>query len=150
MEEPLSGETLLLFGVRQDGGWTIRVDRPHGTNKWDQKHVHVRRKKVKGEFSWNADGSRHDKGKFPASERWINRAKELAADALGVGASSLSLVTLIEGIARLYVRSNHAVERRSLTTLNMYVRKNHVAVILASQAGLVVVILPASDGERGG
>jgi len=74
------------------GEWEVRLEGPHQSD--GMRHVHVRRKRRrKGEYSWNEDGSRHDKHKFPANEKMIGKAKEIAANKLGVPVSSLSFLS---------------------------------------------------------
>lgn len=75
-----------------EGEWEVLVNGPHQAS--GQKHVHVRRKRGrKGEYSWNADGSRHDEHRFPVSEGMIGRAKEIAAKKLRVSVDSLQFLT---------------------------------------------------------
>ena len=70
----------------------MRIDGPHQPN--GKRHVHVRRKRGrKGEYSWNEDGSRHDKHKFPVNEGMIEKAKDIAASKLGVPIGSLQFLT---------------------------------------------------------
>lgn len=74
------------------GEWEVRLDGPHQPN--GKRHVHVRRKRGrKGEYSWNEDGSRHDKYKFPVNEGMIGKAKDIAASKLGIPIGSLELLT---------------------------------------------------------
>jgi hypothetical protein len=74
------------------GEWEIRVDVPRQPK--GQRHVHIRRRKNrKGEYSWNEDGSRHDKHRFPVSEGMIGKAKEIAARKLRVPVGSLEMLT---------------------------------------------------------
>lgn len=73
------------------GEWEVHLDTAH--TPIGQSHVHVRRKRGrKGEYSWNEDGSRHDKHKFPASEGMIKKAKEIAANRLGIPVGSLQFL----------------------------------------------------------
>ncbi len=74
------------------GLWEVRLDGPHQLN--GKHHVHVRRKRGrKGEYSWNEDGSRHDKHKFPVNEGMIGQAKQIAASKLGISVASLQFLT---------------------------------------------------------
>ena len=84
------------------GKWEVRLDGPHQSN--GKRHVHVRRKRGrKGEYSWNEDGSRHDKHRFPVNEGMIGKAKEIAANKLGVPISSLSFLTGLPRGGRIVV-----------------------------------------------
>lgn len=75
-----------------NGEWEIRLDGPHQPS--GERHIHIRRKRgSKGEYSWNADGSRHDKHRFPISEGMIGKAKEIAAEKLRVQVDSLAFLT---------------------------------------------------------
>lgn len=74
------------------GEWEVRLDGPHQPN--GKRHVHVRRKRGrKGEYSWNEDGARHDKHRFPVNEGMIGKAKNIAASKLGVPIDSLAFLT---------------------------------------------------------
>lgn len=76
----------------QHGEWEIRLDAQHIAG--GKRHIHVRRrKKRKGEYSWNDDGTRHDKHKFPVNEDMIGQAKVIAAEKLGIPISSLEFLT---------------------------------------------------------
>lgn len=81
----------LAFWISQ-GGWDIRIDNPHTES--GSRHIHIRRKrKRKGEYSWNRDGSRHDRQRFPVNEADINRTKEIAAQRLKIESSTLQFIT---------------------------------------------------------
>lgn len=63
-----------------DGEWEVRIDGPHLNPPLGQRHVHIRKRKGrKGEYSWNLDGTRHDKGKFPRNEQGIEAARANAS-----------------------------------------------------------------------
>jgi hypothetical protein len=85
-------EILILRLERQEGDWTVTTHGPHGNVPHAQKHVHIKKRGLKGAYSWNQDGSRHDDHRFPSNEQMIKRAKGLAADALGVPEATLQLV----------------------------------------------------------
>jgi len=84
-------------------GWTVRLDAPHGNAPNAQRHVHITRRKLGGEYSWNIDGSRHDRHRFPLNEKCIKRAKEIAASRLRIPITALQLATAFEGGARITV-----------------------------------------------
>ena len=86
-------QLFIAFWINAGGGWVYRIDkRTHHT----LKHIHIKRKKdLKGEYSWNIDGSRHDKHKFPANEKMIKRAKEIAAEKLRVPIHTLRFITTL-------------------------------------------------------
>lgn len=87
------------------GEWEVRLDGAH--QPIGKRHVHVRRKRGrKGEYSWNEDGSRHDKHKFPANEGMIVKAKEIAANNLRVPISSLSFLNVLPRGGRIVVLNN--------------------------------------------
>lgn len=127
-------ETLCL--TTRIGPWRVRVDKPRGQG---QEHVHVSRNGLNGEYSWNKDGTRHDKGRFPASEKMIGRAKEIAASTLNVPEGSLQLITAIPGTARIHL-SSFAGLARARSLLTCYVRAGQSLVLLGSPKGLVAVV----------
>lgn len=91
------------------GRWEIRVDTRHQDN--GHAHIHIRRRRnAKGEFSWNADGSRHDKGKFPVNEAMIGKAKEIAANELKIPISSLDFLTGVPNGGHLRVYQDHGLD----------------------------------------
>jgi len=99
---------LVLFALTlREGVWSIRVDPPTNHGKL---HVHIWRKKGRGTYSWNDDGSRHDKCRFPNSENDIKAAKRLAAKHLGIPESHLSFITMLSGVkyVEIHVHNSHA------------------------------------------
>src|SRR5947209_3232486 len=105
------------------GDWTIRVDSPHGRDPQSKKHVQVSKRRIKGEYAWNIDGSRHDSFRFPASEQCIKAAKDHAASALGVPISTLKLIVGIPGGMRISVRSvGEGLSPLAFTLSESYVR----------------------------
>jgi hypothetical protein len=81
----------MLALTLREGSWLIQVHGPHVPA--GHRHVHIRRKRLSGEYSWNADGTRHDEHRFPPNSEAIERAKRLAANHLGVPPAMLSLLT---------------------------------------------------------
>lgn len=94
-------QTITARGER--GGWVVRRDAPHGNVPNAQRHVHITRRGLGGEYSWNADGTRHDEHRFPPNEKCIKRAKEIAARHLRVSESTLQLIVGLEGGARVVI-----------------------------------------------
>ena len=95
---------VLAFWIRA-GEWEYQIHSPHGGQ--GQKHIHVRRKRKRtGEYSWNLDGSRHDKGKFPAGEQGIERAKGIASERIGVTKDSLQFIDYVDRGGRFVVAIN--------------------------------------------
>ncbi|WP_319557686.1 DUF6367 family protein [Thiomicrorhabdus sp.] len=122
-----------------EGEWEVRVDGPHQAN--GQRHVHIRRKRGrKGEYSWNADGSRHDKHRFPVNEGMITRAKVIAAGKLRVPVDSLQMLTNLPTGGR--VRVMHEGYPFLSET---YIFADRDLVILVSEEWLVIV---SADDEN--
>ena len=132
-------ELIVCYLTTKVGSWNVRVDKRHGQEVHHQEHVHISRSGLKGEYSWNKDGTRHDKHRFPASEQQIGRARRIAADALGVPHNTLQFITSINGgshVSMSEVRS----EGRPHGLLSMYVRVSEHLVLLGSQSGLLLFI----------
>ena len=85
---------LFSFTVRK-GRWTIHIHTPDPS--LGMKHVHIERADLLGQYiySWNINGTRHDKHKFPLDERSIKKAKALAAEQLKIPARTLTLIDVI-------------------------------------------------------
>ena len=88
---------ILSYITKSVGDWKITIHSPHGNPPHNKKHVHIIKRGLSGEYSWNIDGSRHDNHRFPNNEKCIKAAKEHAATALGVNTSTLSFICAIEG-----------------------------------------------------
>ena len=85
-------QLFLALWIQAKGGWEYRIDNPKHHS--GQKHIHIRRKRgLKGEYSWNIDGSRHDEHKYPSNEKMIKRAKEIASEKLNIPVDVLQLIT---------------------------------------------------------
>jgi len=96
------------------GEWEFVVHGPHTDQ--GREHVHVRRiRNRKGEYSWNIDGSRHDKGKFLENEKGIVRAKEIAAGHLKIEPSVLSLITSFSHPDHVHVISPYDPDPHDMT-----------------------------------
>ena len=133
-------QVILCCLISKIGDWTIRVDSPHGSAAHSKKHVHITKKKLKGEYSWNIDGTRHDEHRFPATEKSIAKAKEHAASALGVPVSSLSFIVAEPGGARMSVRSNVPPQYQALPIFNAYIPVKLSLVVFGGPNGLVLVL----------
>lgn len=90
-------QVLLHAITTQKGDWTIRLDPRHGSKHFHRRHVHLSKKGLKGDYSWNDDGSRHDEHRFPKNDQCIKKAKQLASDALSIPISSITFVTAFHG-----------------------------------------------------
>lgn len=134
-------QVLLYCLVKQVGDWTIRIDSKHGNSPHNRKHVHISKRGLSGEYSWNIDGSRHDEHRFPTTEKCIGAAKKHAATALGISASSLSFIVGIPGGARISIRSAVVYDYKNLPLFNGYVSKRLTLVFFGSPAGLVLVLV---------
>jgi hypothetical protein len=134
------GQVFLYCLSKQVGDWKIRIDSPHGNVPRSQKHVHIIKKRVSGEYSWNVDGSRHDAHKFPASEQCIKAARVHAATALDIPVSSLSFIVAIPGGSRISLRSIEHAKYKSMPIFNSYVSKRLSLIFFGSPAGLVFVL----------
>jgi hypothetical protein len=131
---------IILFNpTTKIGDWSISTHSRHGSKAYDRKHVHITKRGLKGEYSWNIDGTRHDAHRFPKNEDCINRAKSLAASALDIPVGILQLITQFEGGVHFYIQDNldsHPEKK----LFNTYVHKGKVITLLGSEKGLVVVI----------
>ena len=133
-------QVFLYCLTKKIGDWTIRIDSTHGNVPQGQKHAHIVKRGLSGEYSWNVDGSRHDSHKFPLSERCIKAAKGHAATALNVPASSLSLIVGIPGGSRISLRSNEHEKYKNMPLFNSYVSKRLLLIVFGSPVGLVLVL----------
>jgi len=125
--------------ITKTGSWTIRIDSPHGDKEYHHKHVHILKKCLNGEYSWNEDGSRHDEHKFPNQEKCIQKAKKLAEKALCLPRGTLQFITMHEGRVRFIVETLNEYEKDMFRT---YVHKNKIIIIMMSPKGLISIIMP--------
>jgi Family of unknown function (DUF6367) len=72
------------------GPWKITVHQRHGNAPHVKRHVHITRKGVRGEYSWNVDGTPHDHHRFPDCLTQVEVAKEYAARALKIDQNILT------------------------------------------------------------
>lgn len=135
-----TSQVFLCCLINKVGDWTIRIDQAHGNAKHHRRHVHIQKRGLRGEYSWNSDGTRHDEHRFPSSEKCITAAKRHAASALDISVSSLSFITGILGGTRISVRTNLSDSARHFSALNTYIRRNRSIVVLGSNLGLVLVL----------
>ncbi|EGU4189944.1 hypothetical protein HWU03_004149 [Vibrio parahaemolyticus] len=126
--------SVLHAQIANHKGWSVRVDSRHGDKDYHRKHVHISKKGIKGEYSWNDDGTRHDKHNFPNNEKSIGKAKKLAADALSVPVSSLEFITAISGGIWYKFHSDH-------DRFSTYVHKHRIIVVLQSESNILTVII---------
>jgi len=124
--------------IKNTGSWTIRIDSPHGNEDYHQRHVHITKKKLSGEYSWNEDGSRHDKHKFPTFERYIKKAISLAENELNISKGTLKFITINSGKVFYSVESIHNDSKDLFRT---YIHKHKLLIILMSENSLISVIL---------
>lgn len=134
---------MLLFAILRleydDGPWRVTVHGPHGNVPNAQKHVHITRKKLSGEYSWNIDGSRHDEHRFPASEQMIKAAKRVAAEALGVSDTSLQFVVGAQGSCRVAITS-FAQRESTGRSLARFSATNHELILVFAHEGSLLVM----------
>ena len=133
-------QVLLYCSTKSSGDWTIRVDQPHGSKHYHRKHVHVAKKGLAGEYSWNIDGTRHDKKNFPVSEKCISAAKQHAASALRIPISSLQFITAESGGTRMSLRSNLDPTISNFPLFTAYVPVKRYLAVFGSPSGLVLVL----------
>ncbi len=88
---PTTFSTMLFALTLKEGPWCIRIDGPHSAE--GQRHIHLTRSRLRGEYSWNVDGSRHDEHRFPESGKALKAAKRVAAAHLNVPESRLALLS---------------------------------------------------------
>jgi hypothetical protein len=133
-------DLVLCFISKTVGPWQIQVHSRHGSKEHDQKHIHITRPGLGGEYSWNKDGSRHDKHRFPKSEPMIKAAKSIAASELGISVGSLQFITSVPG--GLYVNISHVnnTTGRARTLLDSYIRVSETCHIFEGDRGLIVVM----------
>lgn len=127
----------------EKGGWKVRIDPPRGGRPNAQRHVHISRRKLGGEYSWNADGTRHDKGRFPPNEKHIKRAKEIASEHLRVSIEILQLIVGFKGGFRL------AIEEESRKVGEPFTYRSHIGVdyhvVLLGCGEDLVIVTNAND-----
>jgi hypothetical protein len=121
----------IFFLTLRDGPWEIHIHGPHGSAGC--KHIHITRNGLKGEYSWSVNGTQHDKHKFPSNEKWIKRAKTIAAEHLNVPASTLQFLTSAT------ISTQHAL-------IEIIWNKSLYALV-ASGKGTSFVVLSSQDGS---
>lgn len=99
-EQDTQANDILMFLTLREGPWTIHIHGPHTAE--GQRHIRLSRKKLRGEYSWNIDGTRHDSHRFPETEKSITAAKKIAAKCLGVDPGILRFL-VAEPITRVDV-----------------------------------------------
>lgn len=132
---------IIVFNLTSNvGDWTINTHSRHGSQAHSKNHVHISKRGLKGQYSWNIDGTRHDQHRFSQNEDCIKRAKELAASTLGVPIGILQLIIQLKGAVQLSIQDNLAYQQENKKILNTYVHKVKVITLFGSDKGLVVVI----------
>lgn len=132
---------IIVFHLTSNvGDWTINTHSRHGSQAHAKNHVHISKRGLKGKYSWNIDGTRHDQHKFPPNEDCIKRAKDLAASALGIPIGILQLIIQVKGAVQLSIQDNLARQQENKKILNTYVHKEKVITLIGSDKGLVIVI----------
>lgn len=132
-----SNDLGLAYLIQQEGDWTVRIDSPHGAKKYHKRHVHVRKRGLAGEYAWNEDGTRHDRHRFPASEKCIRAAKNKAAVALRVPVELLQLVISQGGPLSVNARTGRHGAIRTVPSLSLRVRSSQALVVLGAPGGLI-------------
>jgi hypothetical protein len=133
----MNNPTLVCLWIA-DGEWEVRVDSPHSPS--GLQHVHIRRRrKRRGEYSWNVDGTRHDNHKFPASEKDINRAKAIAAECLRVDPAILRFISITSAPCVITVTREDNVDVAA--SLELQVRSGSVLLVEVNE-WLTLVELP--------
>ena len=133
----------------REGNWYIRIDPPHVSG--GQRHVHITAGRVRGEYSWNVDGTRHDKHKFPANEKAIHAAKRLAAKHLGVSAAQLSFLTMLPAFGQVEISPEQSVTdkpRGGAVAVVLFSRVKAQIMFLRGRAGRVHILLIENDGDE--
>ena len=78
--------------VAPTSDWSYRLD-PIKPEMKQQRHVHIAKTKwtnaKTNQYSWNQNGTRHDRKTFCKSEKGVVTAKQIASDVLGVSVSVL-------------------------------------------------------------
>lgn len=104
-----------IWRPSQVNGWSYRVDGEQPQMK-QQRHVHVAKSKdinaKTNQFSWNKDGSRHDKLTFSKSEKGIETAKQIAGATLGIQSTvfeSIDLVSRLMFLCETFTENSSAV-----------------------------------------
>ena len=127
---------LLCYTSKKTGDWKITIHSRHGDKPFNRKHVHISKNGLKGEYSWNEDGTRHDCHKFPISEKCINAAKKHAAEALNVNLNILSFIGGIEGGVNISLHN----EMIGMPLFNSYLSKRLTIVVFCYRAELAFII----------
>ena len=143
----------LAYLIQKEGDWTVRLDSPHGPKDYHKRHVHIEKRGLAGAYSWNIDGTRHDRHRFPASEKCIEAAKDKAARVLRVPVDSLEFVVSERGPLRVSARTGRHGSRRMGPRLELRVRSSDVLIVLGAPSGLVFVTVhdapPSEAASRG-
>jgi hypothetical protein len=124
-----------FFLTTRVGDWTIRIDGAHGTDPSARRHVHIIKRRKKGEWSWNEDGTRHDKRRFPVSSDCIAAAKRHASEVLNVPIDSLQFICAESGGVRVSLMATR--KGKTIVLLQTYVRVDQALVVFESAKGIL-------------
>ena len=135
-------EQVLFYSLTNKiGDWIIRIDSRHGNQPKGQRHVHISKRGLSGEYSWNFDGSRHDEHRFPVSEKCINAAKKHAAEALGISMESLSFMVGIPGGSSISLRRKYHQGFSNMHLFNSYISVRLSVIFFGASTGLALVLI---------
>jgi hypothetical protein len=127
--------------VIADGPWRIRIDKQQGDGRCHQRHIHVTREGQKGECSWNVDGTRHDKRRFPTAEKQIHKARELASEHLGVPVDKLQFILEKKGGNFFTILSLNESPNRGRRVFSAYIRVRESLIVLGTDAGGMAIVI---------
>lgn len=134
MNDPIV--TFFCF-AHQIGSWNIRIHSPHGNVPNAQRHVHITKRGLGGEYSWNIDGTRHDNHRFPQNDQCIKAAKKHAAKSLGIPIYELHFIVQLPGKHRVSVRHAGASQE-----MRCYIKQKNCLIFIGSTIGLICIQLP--------
>ena len=140
----------VLFALtRHEGPWIIHIHGPHLAEGY--RHVHITRNRLGGTYSWNLDGSRHDKNDFPANEKFIKKAKRIAERHLGVAKGTLSFIAMVPAAQTIDIHlDSDRVSRgwkRSVVFVVLRPDALTQVVVLGGRAGRIYVVLLEGGAE---
>jgi len=137
----------VLFALTlREGAWIIQIHGPHVAQ--GKRHVHITTKKLRGKYSWNVDGSRHDKHRFPDSENAIKAAKRLAAKHLGIPEQQLSMLSMLPSatVIEIHIDSDQPIDREAdVVLVALHPEVVAQVAILGGRGGRVYVVLLDSE-----
>ena len=129
--------------TRIAGPWRITIHPQHGNAAHARRHVHIARKGIKGEYSWNIDGTPHDRHGFPDDLAQVEAAKEHAATALKIDKGDLTYLFRVEPKNRVSIRTACEEVGPTGPLFSIYVRRTGVLHILSDGEALHCVCTDA-------